>query len=146
LVDKDYKYKTLLSRIDDAMKDKFYLEATWIVYAILEDRLVSALNESGGAVDKKGKAIRMLGNKLVELKVRHKEKKSVNLRKAFYGDMFDRLGTWKDMRNELMHAMADETKGVVELDEMAFEAANIGRDLAREFCAACRRYKKLNRS
>jgi hypothetical protein len=80
MTDKDFKYGTLIKRIDVALQEEFYLEASWIAYAILEDQLVSALDESGGAVNHKGKAIKMLGPKLGELKTRMTT--SLNLRKA----------------------------------------------------------------
>ena len=67
---KDYNYKVLISRLGEAIKDEFFLEASWLAYAILEDRLVSALDETGGAVTTTGRPIRMLGPKLGEIKAR----------------------------------------------------------------------------
>jgi len=125
------------TQIDRAIESEFYLEATWIAYAILEDRLVSALKESGG-----GPPIRMLGPKLGEIKSR--QTTSLNMRKAFFGDMLDRLGSWKDRRNDLMHALADERIDVQAIDVEAKSVALEGKELAREFSAACRRFKKLN--
>ncbi|PCE32690.1 hypothetical protein BZL54_08540 [Burkholderia ubonensis subsp. mesacidophila] len=132
----------LLSRIDESIKQEFYLEASWLVYAILEDRLVSALDETGGAVTANGKPIRMLGPKLVALEARRQE--TLNLRKAFFGDMLSKLDAWKEQRNELMHAMADESKEIPEIDAFAARVAISGRELARDFCSACRRLKKFN--
>ena len=143
MADKDFKYSTLIKRIDLALSHEFYLEASWIAYAILEDRLVSALRESGGAVNHNGKEIFMMGLKLSEL--RNRMPTSLNLRKAFFGNMLDRLHVWKDKRNDLMHAMAGENHAVSDLDSIALEVATDGKELAREFCAACRRFKKFNR-
>ena len=136
-VNKDYKYSTLLKRIDEALEHSFYLEAAWIAYAVLEDRLVSALRESGSSPP-----IKMLGPKIVEIKRQMLD--TPNLRKAFFGDMIDRLTAWKDLRNDLMHTMAGETKSIAEIDALAKDVAIMGRELARDFCAACRRFKKSN--
>ena len=137
MVDKNYKYKILVSRIDQAIDEEFFLEATWIAYAILEDRLVSALRESGG-----GPPIRMLGPKLGE--VQSRAQNSINMRKAFFGDMLDRLDAWKDKRNDLMHALADERLDIPTIDQSTQSVAIEGRELARELAAACKRYKKFN--
>lgn len=137
VVDKKYKYQTLILRIDQAIEDEFFLEATWIAYAILEDRLVSVLRESGA-----DPTIRMLGPKLIA--VQSKTQQSINMRKAFFGDMLDRLKAWKDKRNDLMHALADERQDIPDIDQAAQSVAIEGRDLAREFAAACRRFKKIN--
>ena len=140
---KDYNYKVLISRLGEAIKDEFFLEASWLAYAILEDRLVSALDETGGAVTTTGRPIRMLGPKLGEIKAR--QQSVLNLRKAFFGDMLDRLDAWKDQRNDLMHAMADESKSISEIVQLAQAVALSGRDLVPDFCAACRRLKRFNR-
>ncbi|MBV1788344.1 hypothetical protein KQ940_09775 [Marinobacterium sp. D7] len=137
MADKYNKYRELISRIDLAIEGGFYLEATWIAYSILEDRLVSALKESGG-----GPPIRMLGPKIGEIKYRHTN--SLKMRQAFFGDMIQRLSNWKDKRNDLMHALADERLDVPSIDAESKSVALEGRGLAREFSAACKRFKKLN--
>ncbi|MAL82904.1 MAG: hypothetical protein CMF11_00925 [Idiomarina sp.] len=137
MVDKYSKYRELISRIDSAIEDGFYLEATWIAYAILEDRLVSALKESGG-----GPSIRMLGPKIGKIKSR--QTSSLKMRQAFFGDMIQRLSDWAKKRNALMHALADERLDVPAIDAESESVALEGRELAREFSAACKRFKKLN--
>ena len=135
---KNYKYSELLSRMDEAIEHEFYLEASWITYAILEDRLLSILKESGGGHDK----IKMLGPKLGEVNKRMLN--TLNMRKAFYGELLPDLDRWKDKRNMLMHTMASEAKTAAELDDDSKQLAMEGRCIARELCAACRRYKKFN--
>ncbi|MFD2631252.1 hypothetical protein [Idiomarina piscisalsi] len=137
MIDKYSKYRELISRIDSAIEDGFYLEATWIAYAILEDRLVSALKESGG-----GPSIRMLGPKIGKIKSR--QTSSLKMRQAFFGDMIQRLSDWAKKRNALMHALADERLDVPAIDAESESVALEGRELAREFSAACKRFKKLN--
>lgn len=124
--------------MDEAIEHEFYLEASWITYAILEDRLLSILKESGGGHDK----IKMLGPKLGEVNKRMLN--TLNMRKAFYGELLPDLDRWKDKRNMLMHTMASEAKTAAELDDDSKQLAMEGRRIARELCAACRRYKKFN--
>jgi hypothetical protein len=140
---KSYTYKVLYARMDEAISEEFYLEASWLAYSVLEDRLVSALDETGGAVTKAGNPIRMMGPKIDLLK--ETLPKNLNLRKAFFGDIFDRLEAWKEDRNDLMHAMADESRLIPDIDALAQSVALRGRDLARDYSSACRRLKKFNR-
>jgi hypothetical protein len=135
---KSYKYSELLSRMDEAIEHEFYLEASWISYAIFEDRLLSILKESGGGHDK----LRMLGPKLGEVNKRMVD--TLNMRKSFYGDLLPNLHRWKDERNTLMHTLASEAKTAFEIDQESKKLALDGRQIARDLCAACRRYKKLN--
>lgn len=49
--DKQYTYRTMLSRYNAAMKYGFYLEALLIDYALMEDRLRSFIYHIGGLKD-----------------------------------------------------------------------------------------------
>jgi hypothetical protein len=60
----------LIARMDEAIKEGFYLEASWIAYAVIEDRCDSALEKTGGIPTRNGRPIQMLGNKLKELQNR----------------------------------------------------------------------------
>lgn len=63
-------YKTFMSRMDAAYDARMYLKSSWYAYAVLEDRLVSLLRNSGGIGEDNGgasgKPIRMMGSKLKE--------------------------------------------------------------------------------
>ena len=117
-----------------------YLEASWYAYAALEDRLVSLLRNSGGVGENaggaNGKPIRMMGNKLQELSRR--AKKDTLLAQNFE---YEKLNTWKDARNNLMHAMGNGEMSMDEIDLVAAKLATDGGGLVREYAAACRRLK-----
>lgn len=134
-------YKTFMSRIDSSYKASMYLEASWYIYAVLEDRLVSLLRNSGGVGEKNsgtgGKPIRMMGPKLKELSRRAKKDKL--LKENFE---YDKLNAWKESRNNLMHAMGDATMPINEIDAAAKQLSEDGRALVREYASACRRLKK----
>jgi len=134
-------YKTFISRMKSAYEAGMYLEASWYVYAVLEDRLISLLRSSGGVGENgggaKGKPIKMMGPKLKELTRR--AKKDRLLKENFE---HDRLNAWKESRNNLMHAMADGTMPVSDIDAAAKRLAEDGQVLVREYAAACMRLKK----
>jgi hypothetical protein len=127
--------------MDAAYNASMYLEASWYAYSVLEDRLLSLLRSSGGVGEKSngagGKPIRMMGPKLKELSRRAKKDKL--LKENFE---HDKLDTWKASRNTLIHAMADATMPIEDIDAFAKKLAEDGRALVREYASACRRLKK----
>lgn len=131
-------FETFHDRMNDAIEKGFYLEASWYAYALLEDRLISMLRQSGG-VCKSGsnKPITMLGPKLGELMSRAGTDKllSENLPATQIND-------WKNERNDLMHAMAEGTMTQAEIDKKAYLLALQGRELVKEVSAAAMRLKK----
>lgn len=134
-------YKTFMSRMDIAYDSSMYLEASWYAYAVLEDRLVSLLQNSGGIGENNGgaggKPIRMMGPKLNELTRRAKKDKL--LKENFE---HDKLNDWKESRNNLMHAMGDAALPIADIDSAAKQLAEDGRELVREYASAARRLKK----
>jgi hypothetical protein len=131
-------YKKLISRMDEAVNSGNDVEAAWYAYAVLEDRLRSMLRQSGGDGEKKGKGkpIRMMGPKIVELKKR--SQKDSLLANCF---AFDPLNDWKNDRNNLVHAMADGQHDIIEIDELASKLAKEGVALARIYSTNARRLK-----
>lgn len=138
---KEALYKTFMARMSSAYDASMYLETAWYASAILEDRLVSLLQNSGGIGQNdggaSGKPIRMFGPKLKELSRR--AKKDALLKANFE---YEKLNTWKDSRNNLMHAMGDATMALADIDKAAMELAQDGQQLVKEYAAACRRLKK----
>lgn len=64
-------YQQLLKRLEEAIDEGFFLEASWIAYAVIEDRICSALLKTGGLPqDPNGKPLQMLGSKLKVLETR----------------------------------------------------------------------------
>ncbi len=133
-------YETFIGRLDLAVSGGHFLEASWYAYAVLEDRLLSLLRGSGGVNDRKGKPFRPLGNKLRELQERSA---SDDVLRAHFE--FTRLHAWKVRRDELMHAMADASKSVEEIDGEARRLAMDGAELVRVYSAASSRFKKRRR-
>ncbi|MEZ8096971.1 hypothetical protein ACED51_22970 [Photobacterium swingsii] len=139
-VEKRQHYKELMQRMNEAHEHEYYLEASWFAYTVLEDRLLSALRQSGGTTYKNHKPIRMLGKKMQEIKLR---KKKDALLSAYFNDaLMDRIHHWKEDRNDLTHAMADGTKTMTEVDKSAFILSTNAKLLVKDVAKAARLLKK----
>ena len=137
---KNNHYKELMSRMNNAHDKEYYLEACWFAYTVLEDRLLSALRQSGGPTYANHRPIRMLGKKMQEIKQR---KRNDNLLAAYFDDpLMDRIHNWKEDRNDLTHAMGDGTKSMAEVDKAAYLLSANAKKLVKDVCAAARRLKK----
>jgi len=141
-------YEILLDKMSSAHEQEFHLEASWIAYSILEDRLYSALKRSGGTTFPNGEDIRMLGQKIQEIIARRVEP---NDRQAagdkllgayFSSELLDKLKDWKDRRNGLMHAMADSTKTIAELSKETYLLSLDSKQIVKDTCNASRLLKK----
>lgn len=137
-------YKIFLDRMTAAIAANMPFEASWYAYAILEDRLVSMLRQSGGTLTPKGKPIRMMGPKIDEL--RSRAKKDDLLKANFAGTDGQRedseLWKWKDDRDALMHGMAAGNLTIDQIDALVLKVASEGAKLARMYAAAAARLKK----
>ena len=126
----------MIARLDRAIEGGHFFEASWYVYAILEDRLIS-LWQSSEPGSARSRAPRMMGPKIDGLSARAAQ--DPLLRKNFESI---RLIAWKDNRNDLMHAMAEGTLSISVIDNRIEALARYGAELVREYSAAARRQKK----
>lgn len=137
---KEKLYKEMLNRVDYSHKNKYYLESIWYIYAIIEDRLISALKQTGGHLNRNGNPIRMLGNKILEINSR---KSTDTLLKAnFDNELMLKIENWKNKRDNLMHAMADSTMSLEEIDKEKYLVSLNGISLVKSVCSSARRLKK----
>lgn len=138
-------YETFLDRMAKAEAVGMKFEAAWYAYAILEDRLLSMLRNSGGETSPNGRPIRMLGEKMVALRERASRDPllAANFPQHDVAEMGQTvLGKWKSARNELMHGMASGELSLNEIDEMVTKVAQEGATLAHQYAAAAARLKK----
>lgn len=140
---KQEKYESLIAKMKSAYDDEYYLETSWIAYAILEDRLLSALSQSGGIPKRRHKPIRMLGPKVDEIDKRRKKDKLLNA--YFTDDLMSRIKDWKEQRDSLMHSMADGSESIESLNKASCLLAQRAIPLIKLVCAAARTLKN-NRS
>lgn len=151
-MDKRKKYETLIARLDDNIDSGHFFEASWYASGVIEDRLLSLLRLSGGVpTEKNGKEVRTIGRKIGEVKKRlgmHAELTQVlpldvkDNKGSKSNSLIERLNTWKNLRNELMHELGDSTIEISSIDSRSPTLASEGRDVARELSATVYRLKK----
>ncbi len=130
-------YREQMGRLKKALSSGFYLEAVFIEYAILEDRLESILRHSGRWKEPREGVHRSIQWKKNQVAKMAEEKGSLAAR-YFSDDTLDRIIVWKDKRNSLIHALMNQSVHTEELKELAEqgqvlvrELSNRGRNLAR---------------
>jgi hypothetical protein len=133
-MDKAGVYEATIERMERALASGFFLEATWLAYCILEDRLLSLLESSGGVPS----GVRMLGPKIDALDRRLENDAVVRARIPSLAP----LRAWKDKRNILMHSMVDGSLSVSQIEILTEETARGGAELARVIATAARWVKK----
>jgi hypothetical protein len=129
-------YKALIERMDTALTDERYFEASWYAYAILEDRLISLVHSSTPTGSTQ-RAPRGMEKKMRVLRDRTSVDSSLS---AFFEDL--QLDDWRKQRNRLMHAMAEGTLTIADVDTQGRALAEEGARLVRQYAAAARRLKK----
>lgn len=112
-------YKKQMERLKKAMANHFYLEAIFIEYAILEDRLESALRHSGKWQPKPDQFI-SIDKKVRLLKQQAEEKKSI-AGKYFQPELMQAVLDWKNRRNPLMHSLMKQQLHTEDLYGLAEE-------------------------
>lgn len=125
-------YEVMIRRLDEAIESNQFFQASWYAYALLEDRLLSLLKSSGST-----RSLRMLGPKIGAL---NKLAQSDAVLSANFESV--RLSAWNKVRNDLMHAMAEGSMSIEDIDAQAEALAAEGRELVRLYSAAARRVKK----
>jgi hypothetical protein len=140
---KHYDYQELFERATDAIESEYYLEASWIISTMIEDRLVSLLKQSGGHLKPNGQEIRMIGPKITELENRITANHQM-LISVSYGNIIDDVKIWKNKRNDLMHALA-ENGSYDDFYKDIYLLANNGIEIAKKLATRARKLKKLNK-
>ena len=127
-------YRVLFGRLRRALNSRFFLEAVFIEFAILEDRSAALLRHLCNKSDDKAKISTKI-NKLLNLQ---RTNKHPSLVKNFNGDFFCDILAWKDRRNQLIHALVRKSP-----DELEWEACALdGYDLVRNLSDRTRSIKR----
>ena len=106
-----------MGRLNKAIKSGFLLEAVFIEYAIMEDRLESVLRHSGRFKQEKHRSI---NSKLSSVKEIARNKKGL-LRKYLTDELLESVSEWKEKRNKLIHALMKQNLNGAELKEIVDE-------------------------
>ena len=130
-------YKEQFKRLDKALKAGFNLEAIFIEYAIMEDRTASILRYENNSIRSKGDRLPSIDRKLSKIKTIAREKGSLP-NKYFQDEFIDRIITWKEERNRMIHALLKQqltTEGLISFAEE-------GKTLARELSNKAGNYRR----
>ena len=135
---KRLSYEQIIARLDSALEQEYYLEASWIAYSLLEDRTESALEKTGGVLSNPRASI--------EAKLKELEKRSASntgLRSVSeFPDIFDEVRKWKDKRNPLMHRMVEMPKSWEDINVDARDLAKESRELLGRYSSAVMKLRK----
>lgn len=138
--EKKRHYQVLMDKMKAAYAAECYFESAWLAYAILEDRLMSALRLTGGTTFGNHRPIQTLGPKIGELSNRREHNKAFAA--CFSAELMAQLEEWKDQRDKVVQAMADYSAPIEAVQEGVYFLAQRGMALASLVCAANHRFKK----
>lgn len=122
---KYFNYQEQMVRLKKAMATQFYLEAIFIEYAVMEDRLESILRHSGAFNPKRHNRIKPKLGRVDELR---REKKSL-LHRSFPVEFIEGIYQWLDARNQLIHALMKQDLHTEGLQKIALEGQQIVKQL-----------------
>lgn len=132
---KHENYKEQFVRLNKSFKSKFYLEALFISYAIIEDRAEAILSYEGNDIHSKSfVSIDRKLNKIIKIA---EQQKSLP-QKYFSDSLVNDILIWKEKRNGLIHALMRKVLTTEDLEKTADE----GMKLAREFSNRATNYKR----
>ncbi len=129
-------YRMQMGRLKKALTNQFYLEAIFIEYAIIEDRLESVLRHSGNW-NPKPNTFPSLDFKRKKIAKLAEEKKSL-IRKYFPEELTDSIEVWKDQRNKVIHALMKQSLHTGDLQKIALE----GEALTKLLCNKTTQYTR----
>ena len=129
-------YKMQMGRLKKALSYQFYLEAIFIEYAILEDRLESILRYSGNWNPRPGTfpSLDFKRKKIAKLA----EERKNPIRKYFPVELTDSIEVWKNERNRVIHALMKQSLHTEDLSKIARE----GEILTKLICNKSTQYNR----
>ena len=122
---KYFNYQEQMVRLKKAMAAQFFLEAIFIEYAVMEDRLESILRHSGVFNPERHSTIQAKLRRVSELR---RAKKSL-LNRSLSEELLQEIYQWKDERNRLIHALMKQDLHTEDLQKIALEGQQIVKQL-----------------
>ena len=138
----------LMTRARKAYDEEYYLEATWIYYSLIDDRLTAIFHHLG-----KESEVMHSNNRAINFKPRiEKLERDVDAESPSYvldsqlskddlkkliKDVFD----WAQTRNDFMHKLADKEGTYDDYENEVKQLAEQGRELHKEFTNYVQRLK-----
>ena len=122
-------YKEQMGRLKRALSSHFYLEAIFIEYAMLEDRLESALRHAGRWNPKPDAHISI--DRKITLVEKMAEQKRSLAQKYFSLELTQGIRDWKERRNKMIHALLKQSIHSEDL----LDIAENGQELVKILCS-----------
>lgn len=130
-------YKEQFKRLKKAFDYKFYMEAIFIEYAMMEDRVEAILRYEGNEIKPKNeKEFISIGRKLNKIAAIARQNKSLPQR-YFSDGTVENILEWIKRRNALIHALLKKELTTDEVEAFALE----GKTLTRTLCNKAKNYK-----
>jgi len=130
--EKGKRFEALISRADLALELKFYLEASWIIYALIEERLKSlAIKRFHLSMNRENfdGCIQSLQKELLI---------NTDLSKYLDNNLLIDINKWRLERNKIMHDLAKEEIDYDKIKKMAIS----GRELFAKLATAIMKIKR----
>ena len=134
-------YRVQMGRLKSALRNHFYLEAIFIEYAIMEDRLEAILRHADKWHPKEGSFI-CIDAKVKKVAKLAEEKKNPAHR-YFPPELTDGILVWKGKRNRLIHALLKQSLHSEDLLQVAEEGEAIVKQLCSKTTSHRRAIKRI---
>ena len=131
--------KKLIKRATLAIKQEFYLEATWILATLFEKKLGKILEKLETSVQKQGVDF---AQSVKRIKYLHISAKHPDLVAHFQLGLFDEIRNWKNHRNEILKDIQQINVSRPRMERLA----NTGLKLYRELTKAAKSFKSAESS
>ncbi len=130
-------YREQMGRLKRAIKEHFYLEAIFIEYAILEDRLEAILRHAGKWHPKEGTFVSI--DAKVKKVAKLAEEKKNPAHRCFPPELTDGILNWKEKRNRLIHALLKQSLH----SENLLEVVEEGNQLVKQLCSKATTHRRI---
>ncbi len=131
-------YKEQFQRLKKAMDNKFYLEAIFIEYAIMEDRTEAILAYEGNNLNKNGERLKKLYLKCERI-VKLIRNDPTRIGTYFSKTLMDDIMTWAKERNDVTHKLLNMR---ITTDKL-LDTAVRGDELCKELRNKANNYKRM---
>ncbi|MFZ4523174.1 MAG: hypothetical protein ACOYNC_15800 [Bacteroidales bacterium] len=120
--------KKLIELAGVAMEHEFYLEASWILSSLFEQKLKKLLGKLENRVPGTGVTLEQT---IKRVKFLHISAKYPSLTGHFSLRLIDDIRTWKNQRNEILKDMPDVHVSQARMERLATDGMKLSRDLAK---------------
>lgn len=115
---KGITYEKYFSRVTEAIQHEFYLEATWIIYSLIEDRLKSLSTEK--------LHLTLIRNNVESMIIALRNEVKVNsmLSEELSFELLDDIDIWRKERNNVIHFLTQERINETQLKEISLKGVS----------------------